>query len=188
MSCQRPISNCQRDNYWHRHVQAGKGFQESNVNNFLLCFKRKISRRWVTRILMESISANPLNLGAAMGINGGSGYPREIQLGWKERVELCVLEVIRMFLIYYPQVWKIPPLEFLLAPCTKRIMAGLLFCNSDFIKLPWSRAHHGWFPLAPQRAPGGGVSSFFSPSYLSLFPSDFFSPLPSPEFRSRSMR
>lgn len=65
---------------------------------------------------MESISANPLNLGAAMGINGGSGYPREIQLGWKERVELCMLEVIRMFLIYYPQVWKIPPLEFLLAP------------------------------------------------------------------------
>lgn len=53
----------------------------------------------MTRILMESIHTNPLNLGIVAGSNGGSGYLREIQLGWKWRVELYVLEVFRILLI-----------------------------------------------------------------------------------------
>lgn len=51
---------------------------------------------------MESIHINPLCLGIVMGSNGGSGYLREIQLGWKWKVELYMLEVFRILLIYYP--------------------------------------------------------------------------------------
>lgn len=88
--CQRPISNCQHDNYWHRRVQAGKGFQGNHVNNFLLCFKLKISRRWVTGILMESIPTDPLSLGTALASNGASGHSREIQSRWEVGAELDV--------------------------------------------------------------------------------------------------
>jgi hypothetical protein len=120
---------------------------------------------------MESVCTNPLSLGKEIfpvqnsgGQNGESGIPREIQLVWKWRIELCIPEVLGILLMSYPQVLQVTPLIFLLAPSALHITVRLVFITY-FTEFLGCGAHNGC-PLFRPQSPYWCLSLLFFCSVL----------------------